>query len=131
LEETRRLLRVIVDPATNRLNASIIGQTASEIAQWASISRSSPIQVLVVPSREVSEHNPMALEKLAPLLSLFSVADEQAGMKACEELLVLEGSGHTAIIYTRTPRLMREYGTRMPASRILVNTPGSGVELDW
>jgi len=40
--------------------------------------------------------------------STFIVADEQAGMKACEELLALEGSGHTAIIYTRTPRLMRD-----------------------
>jgi acyl-CoA reductase-like NAD-dependent aldehyde dehydrogenase len=77
-----------------------------------------------VPTHEVSEHNPLAREKLAPLLSLFSVVDEQAGMRMCEDLLALEGSGHTAIIYTRTSRLAREYGARMPASRILVNTPG-------
>ena len=123
-EETQRLLHVIVDPATNRLKASIIGQTASDIAEWASIKRSHPIQVLVVPTQKVSEHNPLAREKLAPLLSLFSVANEQAGMKICEELLVLEGSGHTAIIYTSSTHLTHEYGARMPASRILVNTPG-------
>jgi acetaldehyde dehydrogenase/alcohol dehydrogenase len=125
-EETQRLLRVIVDPTNNRLNSSINGQTASDIAAWASIRRSYPIQVLVVPSQEVSEHNPLAREKLAPLLSLFSVVDEQAGMRVCEEILALEGSGHTAIIYTRTSRLTQEYGARMPASRILVNTPGLG-----
>src|SRR5207344_3322940 len=106
------------------LHTSIIGQAASDIAEWASIRRSAPIQALVVPSQEVSEHNPLAREKLAPLLSLFSVVDEQAGMKVCKELLVLEGTGHTAIIYTRTSRWTREYGARMPASRILVNTSG-------
>ena len=123
-EETQRLLHVIVDPTTNRLHASIIGQAASAIAEWASIRRSAPIQALVVPSQEVSEHNPLAREKLAPLLSLFSVVDEQAGMKVCKELLALEGTGHTAIIYTRTSRLTQEFGARMPASRILVNTSG-------
>jgi acyl-CoA reductase-like NAD-dependent aldehyde dehydrogenase len=123
-EETQRLLAVIVDPSTNRLQASIVGQTATDIAARAAIRRSSPIQVLVVPTHEVSEHNPLAREKLAPLLSLFSVVDEQAGMKVCEEILALEGSGHTAIIYTHTPRLTAEYGARMPASRILVNAPG-------
>ncbi|MFL5659137.1 MAG: aldehyde dehydrogenase family protein [Ktedonobacteraceae bacterium] len=123
-EETQRLLAVIVDPSTNRLQASIVGQTATDIAVRAAIRRSSPIQVLVVPTHEVSEHNPLTREKLAPLLSLFSVVDEQAGMKVCEEILALEGSGHTAIIYTHTPRLTAEYGARMPASRILVNAPG-------
>jgi acetaldehyde dehydrogenase / alcohol dehydrogenase len=123
-DETQRLLDVIVDPTTNRLHSSILGQTATEIAECAAISRSSPIQLLVVPTHEVSEHNPLAREKLAPLLSLFSVVDEQAGMRVCEELLALEGAGHTAIIYTRTSRLTQEFGARMPASRILVNTAG-------
>jgi acetaldehyde dehydrogenase / alcohol dehydrogenase len=123
-EETQRLLAVIVDPSTHRLRASIIGQAASDIAARASIRRPAPIQVLVIPTHEVSEYTPLAREKLAPLLSLFSAVDEQAGMKVCEELLALEGSGHTAIIYTSTPRFAAEYGARMPASRILVNAPG-------
>ena len=124
-EEMQRLLGVILDSSTNRLHASMSGQAACTIAERASIRRPYPIQVLVVPTHEVSEHNPLAREKLAPLLSLFSVVDEQAGMRVCEEILALEGIGHTAIIYTRTPRLTDEYGARMPASRILVNTPGT------
>jgi acetaldehyde dehydrogenase / alcohol dehydrogenase len=124
-EETQRLLGVIIDPSLHRLRSSIVGQAASTIASWAAIKRPYPIQVLVVPTHEVSERNPLAYEKLAPILSLFSVVDEQAGMDVCEELLVLDGLGHTAIIYTRKPRLTREYGARMPASRILVNTPGT------
>jgi acetaldehyde dehydrogenase / alcohol dehydrogenase len=103
--ETQRLLAVFVDPHTTRLHASISGQAASTLAAWASIRRSYEIRVLVVPTQEVSEGNPLAREKLAPLLSLFSVVDEQAGMRVCEEILALEGAGHTAIIYTHTSRL--------------------------
>jgi acetaldehyde dehydrogenase / alcohol dehydrogenase len=125
LEETQRLLAVIMDPRTNRLHASISGQAASTLAEWASIRRSYAIQVLVLPAHDVSEHNPLAREKLAPLLSLFSVGDERAGMRMCEQILALEGTGHTAIIYTHRPRLTAEFGARMPASRILVNAPGT------
>jgi acetaldehyde dehydrogenase / alcohol dehydrogenase len=123
-EESQRLLAVIVDPSTNRLHASMNGQAASTLAEQASIRRSYAIQVLVLPIHEVSEHNPLAREKLAPILSLFSVVDEQAGMRMCEQILALEGAGHTAIIYTHMPRLQAEFGAKMPASRILVNTPG-------
>lgn len=124
-EETHRLLAIIIDPDKNRLRSSIVGQPASAIASRSAIKRPYPIQVLVVPTHEVNEHNPLAYEKLAPILSLFSVVDEQAGMNVCEELLALDGSGHTAIIYTHKSRLTREYGARMPVSRILVNTPGT------
>ncbi len=124
-EETQRLLTVIVDPSTNRLLASMSGKAASTIAEWASIRRPHSIQVLVLPTHEVSKHNPFAREKLAPLLSLFTVIDEQAGMRMCEQILALEGAGHTAIIYTHTPSLTAEFGARMPASRLLVNTPGA------
>ena len=124
-EETQRLLAMIVDPRTNRLHASILGRAAGNIAEWASIERPYPIQVLVLPTQEVSEHNPLARQKLTPLLSLFGVVDEQAGMRVCKQLLALEGAGHTAIIYTRSPRLTTEFGTQLPASRILVNAPGT------
>ena len=94
-DESQRLLAVIVDPSTNRLHASMNGQAASTLAERASIRRSYAIQVLVLPIHEVIEHNPLAREKLAPILSLFSVVDEQAGMRMCEQILALEGAGHT------------------------------------
>jgi acyl-CoA reductase-like NAD-dependent aldehyde dehydrogenase len=125
VEETERLLAVIVEPSTNRLRTSISGQAAETLAERALIERPYPIQVLVLPTHEVSEHNPLVREKLAPLLSLFSVVDEQVGMSLSEQILEFEGAGHTAIIYTHTPALTAEFGARMAASRILVNTPGT------
>jgi len=124
-EEKQRLLAVIVDPSTNRLLPSISGQAAAAIAEQAMIRRSYRIQVLVVPTHDVSKHNALVHEKLVPILSLLSAADEQAGMEICEAILALDGSGHTAIIYTHTSRLTQEYAARMPVSRILINAPGA------
>jgi acyl-CoA reductase-like NAD-dependent aldehyde dehydrogenase len=43
----------------------------------------------------------------------------------CHELLALDGLGHTAIIHTNTAALVEAFAARMPASRILVNAPGT------
>jgi acetaldehyde dehydrogenase / alcohol dehydrogenase len=124
-EETRGLLRIAIEPTTNRLTSWVSGQQAADIAVQAQIRRPYPIRLLVVPTQGVSEHNPLAREKLAPILSLFTVPNEQVGMRMCEDLLALEGAGHTAMIYTCTARLAEEFAARIPASRILVNAPGT------
>jgi acetaldehyde dehydrogenase/alcohol dehydrogenase len=47
------------------------------------------------------------------------------GTAVCRALLEIEGTGHTAIIHTRDAHLARRFGEAMPASRILVNSPGA------
>ncbi|HCF86079.1 MAG TPA: acetaldehyde dehydrogenase [Ktedonobacter sp.] len=124
-EERVAFLNVVVDPARNRLKPQVNGQLASELARQAGICRVYPIKLIVVPSEKVSEKNPMAVEKLAPILSLFTVADEQVGMRVCQELLAIDGLGHTAIIHTYNSTLIEAFTVRMPVSRILVNAPGT------
>jgi acetaldehyde dehydrogenase / alcohol dehydrogenase len=124
-EETGAFFSLMVDPASHRLRPQVLGQCAADLAAQVSIHRSYPIQLLVVPTEAVSEHNPLAREKLAPILSLFTVADEQVGMQVCQALLALDGLGHTAILHTRNTALVETFAARMPASRILVNVPGT------
>lgn len=123
--ETASFLDSMVDPVSHRLKSEFQGQSAAELAAGIGIRRTYAITLLVIPTEAVCASNPLAVEKLAPILSLFTVADEQAGMQMCEDLLALDGSGHTAIIHTRTNALVETFSLRMPASRILVNTPGT------
>src|SRR5205807_2715503 len=51
------------------------------------------------------------------------VQDFNAAMDTCFALLKFGGAGHTAVIYSKNDARTREYGMRMPAMRILVNTP--------
>jgi hypothetical protein len=54
---------------------------------------------------------------------LYFVKDFNAAMDTCWALLKFGGMGHTAVIYSKNDARIREYGMRMPAMRVLVNTP--------
>jgi acyl-CoA reductase-like NAD-dependent aldehyde dehydrogenase len=124
-DEIARLTSLAVEPESGRLRPEVIGQPAQRIADRAGIRRDRPIRLLVVPVAQSELHGPYGGEKLAPLLSLFTVDGREEGLALCRQLLDREGAGHTAIIHTQDPCLAERYGLEMPASRILVNTAGS------
>ncbi len=124
-EEAERFRDAAVDPQTHRLIRSVIGQDATTVASLAQIRRPYPIRLLVIPSEDVVAENALAAEKLAPVLSLFTVNDADEGLRVCRALLAIDGMGHTAIIHTRNTKLSERFAASMPASRILVNSPGT------
>src|SRR5581483_8145870 len=54
---------------------------------------------------------------------LYFTTDFAASMKICESLLRFGGLGHTCVIFSKDDARIREYALRMPANRVLVNTP--------
>ncbi len=57
------------------------------------------------------------------MLSLYFVPDFDAALDTCYALLKFGGLGHTAVIHANDDARIREYALRMPAMRVLVNTP--------
>jgi hypothetical protein len=49
----------------------------------------------------------------------------EEGCDRCAQILRYGGMGHTASIHTESRDAAREYGIRMPASRIVVNSPST------
>jgi acyl-CoA reductase-like NAD-dependent aldehyde dehydrogenase len=123
--EAARLLSAAIDPQLHRLKPQVIGQSAATLAALAHIERPFAIQLLVVPTASVATENYLAAEKLAPVISLFTVADADEGLRVCRALLEIEGAGHTAIIYSQDTDLIARFAAEMPVSRILVNSPGT------
>ena len=103
----------------------MIGQAAHRIAQRVGIQRDYPIQLIVTPVGEDRVQGPYGREKLAPILSLFTVHDEAEGFALCKRILDGEGIGHTAVIHTRDESLAKRFGLEMPVSRVLVNSPAA------
>jgi acyl-CoA reductase-like NAD-dependent aldehyde dehydrogenase len=124
-EEAARFRDAAIDPQAQRLMPRIIGQDAATLASLARIRRPYPMQLLVIPTAALAAENYLAAEKLAPVLSLFTVADADEGLRVCRALLEIDGTGHTAIIHTRNSELSQRFAAAMPASRILVNSPGT------
>ena len=123
--ESARLRDAAVHPETHRLMSHGIGQDAATLARLAAIERPYDIQLLVVPTESADPDDYLAAEKLAPVVSLFTVADMDEGIRVCRSLLSVDGPGHTAIVHTRDVGLTQRFTTAMPVSRILVNSPGT------
>lgn len=109
----------------NVFDKSLVGQSAQDILTKLGIERDYEVNLIVVPAEEVSADNPLSKEKLLPLISLYTVADEEEALDVAEQLLTLDGTGHTASIHSNDDVLIQRYGERMPASRIIVNAPSS------
>jgi len=120
-----RLARAAFDDADGRLRRAVLGQAATAIAARAGIEVPAATRLLVVPLPRDAVPGPWGREKLAPLLPLFTVDGRDDGLRLCRQILGNGGSGHTAIIHTRSQRLALSFAQQMPASRILVNSPGA------
>lgn len=64
-------------------------------------------------------------EKLSPVLACYKAKNLEEGMKRAQEMLEFGGLGHSAVIHTTNQDVIREYGLRMKAGRIIVNAPSS------
>jgi hypothetical protein len=81
--------------------------------------------VLVTPFPLVVPEEPLAHEKLFPVLGLVRVADARRGIDAARAMLRIGGAGHSAVIHSRDPRTVMAYGAAVRVLRVAVNVGGS------
>src|SRR5215471_2269338 len=121
-DEADRLAKVMFGP--NRLPVpALVGRPAKTIAQAAGLTVPPDTQVLIAELKGVGRDYPLSIEKLAPVLSFYVVADWREGCERCKEILRYGGMGHTMSIHSRDERIILEFGLKKPAYRICVNTP--------
>jgi acetaldehyde dehydrogenase (acetylating) len=121
-QQTAALAKLLVTPNFT-INAKCVGQAPTKIAQMAGFEIPPDAPILVVDPGGVGKQHPLSAEKLSPVLALYFVADFNAAMDVCHSLLRFGGLGHTCCIYSKDDARIRQYAERMPAFRVLVNTP--------
>jgi acetaldehyde dehydrogenase (acetylating) len=121
-EQTKALERVLFNRGT-AVNPDLVGHAAAEIAQAAGFSVAPGVRALACEIAGIGKQFPLSAEKLSPVLAVHFVPDWPAALAACEAVLRFHGLGHTCGIYTQDEARAREFGLRMPAHRILVNSP--------
>jgi acetaldehyde dehydrogenase (acetylating) len=121
-EQGRALAKILL---TDRLGVSpdCVGQSPQKIARMAGFEVPPSASILAVEIAGVGKQHPLSAEKLSPVLAVHFVDSFAAAIDACETILHLNGLGHTSVIYSRDDARILEYGRRMPAFRVLVNTP--------
>ncbi len=105
------------------VNPQCVGQAPQKIAQMAGFSIPADTSIICAEIGGVGKQYPLSAEKLSPVLSLHFVKDFNAALDTCHALLQFGGLGHTAVIHARYEKRIREFGLRVPAMRVLVNTP--------
>ncbi|MEZ5363402.1 MAG: aldehyde dehydrogenase family protein [Bryobacterales bacterium] len=105
------------------INPDCVGQSPQKIAAMAGFAIPESERILAVEIQGVGREHPLSMEKLSPVLSVLFVPSFEAGVEACAGILRFGGDGHTCVIYSSSRENVKKYGMRMPAFRVLVNTP--------
>jgi len=148
-DEVHRFAAEAIDPTAGTLRHEFVGKSADTIAAAIGLVRPYPFRLLVLPSSGLrdavsetrsqrpglrgftSETTAQALgrfstgEKLAPVLSMFTVDGEDEGLRLCQMLLLIAGAGHTAVIHSANASRIERFARAIPAGRILVNSPAA------
>lgn len=107
------------------MNPDVVGTDPWRIAEAAGFRVPRHTTVLLAWQGGVGDGFPLAIEILAPVLSLHLVKGWRHGCEVCKETLHLDGLGHTMGIHARDEELLEEFFLQKPANRIVVNGPCS------
>ncbi len=108
-----------------RMRLELVGKDAKTLAREAGIRVPPDTRVLVAPFSLVVPEEPLAREKLFPVLGLVRVADVPRGIDAARAVLRIGGAGHSAAIHSRDPRTVLAYGSAVQVLRVSVNVGAS------
>jgi succinate-semialdehyde dehydrogenase len=119
--EVRRL-RDVVFP-DGRLNKDVVGRSASDIGQMAGLDVPDTARVILLPAKGAGTEDPLAKEKLCPVVAILPYATFHEAVARARENLLLEGAGHSAALHSNNEANIRAAGVGLPVSRLVVNQP--------
>jgi hypothetical protein len=108
-----------------RFDIRFVGKDAAWIAAEAGIRVPGTTRVLLAPFDLAVPEQPLAHEKLCPVLGLVRVPTAQRGIDAARAVLRIGGRGHSAAIHSSDPRTIMEFGASVEVLRVSVNTGNS------
>ncbi|MEH6954175.1 bifunctional acetaldehyde-CoA/alcohol dehydrogenase [Neobacillus drentensis] len=124
-EEKAKVEKLVINEQSCAVNPVIVGMAASKIAQLAGVKVPDDTKILIAELKGVGPGYPLSREKLSPVLACYKVNGVEEGLKRAEEMLDFGGLGHSAVIHTTDQTVIKKFGLRMRAGRIIVNAPSS------
>lgn len=118
--EKKRLEMIISN--NGNLNPKIVGQSPAKLAEMAGIVIPEECQVLIAEETEIGKAYPFSMEKLSPILALYTADNAEEANTICEKILDFGGAGHTAGIHAEDTNVVQQFGLKQKAYRVAVNT---------
>jgi len=108
-----------------KFDTSLVGKDATSIAAKAGVRVPSRTRILVAPFDLAVDEEPLAHEKLCPVLGVTRVPTAQRGIRTATAVLRIGGAGHSAVIHSNDPRTVMDYAAAVNVLRVAVNEGGS------
>lgn len=121
-EETEKLRNIVLAPGGHGLNIDIVGQSPQKIAAMAGFRVADDVRALLAEVEVVGKAEPLSMETLSPILSVYTVDGWQQGCERCIEILNHGGIGHTLALHTQNDHVVHAFALEKPSMRIVVNT---------
>ena len=88
-----------------KLNAAVVGRSPVWIAEQAGFTVPAETSIILAEVGSVGRHEPLTREKLCPVLAVLRADSADAGIKLAEQMVELDGLGHSAAIHTENEAL--------------------------
>lgn len=124
-EETDKLTEYMFPSPSKKLNSSVVGKSAYDIAKKAGFKVDKETKILIAKLTKFGDDAPLSKEKLSPVLAYYVVKSHEEGFQAARTMLEIGGLGHSAVIHSNNKELCTKYGEEMKVGRIIVNSPSS------
>ena len=108
-----------------RFDTDLVGKDATTIAAKAGVRVSPRTRILVAPFDLAVVEEPLAHEKLCPVLGMTRVPSAHRGIRTAVAVLRIGGPGHSAVIHSSDPRTVMEFTAAVNVLRVSVNEGGS------
>ena len=108
-----------------RFDVRFVGKDAAWIAAEAGLRVPGTTKVLLAPIPLVVPEQPLAHEKLCPVLGLARVPNARRGIDVARAVLRITGRGHSAAIHSTDPATIMEFGASVEVLRVSVNVGNS------
>lgn len=102
-----------------------VGKSAVAIAEAAGVKVPAKTRILVTPFDLVVPEEPLAHEKLCPVLGLVTVPTAQRGIQVAQAVLRISGAGHSAAVHSEDADLIMAFASAVRVLRIAVNVGNS------
>ena len=123
--EIATLSKLVIRADTFLVNPQVVGRFAPVIAEMAGFKVPPTTRVLVAELAGVGRDYPLSAEKLSPILAFYTVKSRQEAIELCNRLLAFGGLGHTIAIHSQNDAAIREFGQKVRAYRVIVNSPAT------
>jgi acyl-CoA reductase-like NAD-dependent aldehyde dehydrogenase len=123
-DDERDRVRDLVFP-DGHFDAQWVGKDATAIAAAANVRVNPRTRILIAPVDLVVPEEPLAHEKLCPVLGLVKVANVGRGIDAAQAVLRITGQGHSAAIHSTNPTTIMSFSAAVRVLRVSVNVGNS------